>query len=277
MKLLSEIAKNSLPPKSDGDIVEFIAVIGGMRKLDNPTISTSLECIACSGKMHYAVYLSPPEDRRKLWICANVSCVTTDMKNIRRDTNPPPQALRALLWPKFCEINGIGDENYDVRFENVQQSQGKIDYMLKFSSKPRGIILMQGDPGTGKTYAAMAICELYTRKETSAIFTTQKQMSNNWLETFKPDRYSTYVERVSNANLLVVDDFGTGDIPPGFLGFFMELINTRMQWTNRGTIITTNLYIDKFNKFCGEALADRIMTGQQFEFKGKTRRKKNIL
>jgi DNA replication protein DnaC len=184
---------------------------------------------------------------------------------------------RALEWPLFCEISGIGDLHYGVKFENIQQSAGKVDYLLKFAAKPYGIIFMQGEPGTGKTFASMAVCELFTRKNTSCIFTTQKQMLNNWLDTFKSDRVSNYIERVSNCNLLVLDDFGVGDVSPGFMSFFMDLINTRMQWSDRGTIITTNLDAKTFAVFCGEALSDRINTGQQFVFKGKTRRTQTVL
>jgi DNA replication protein DnaC len=75
----------------------------------------------------------------------------------------------------------------------------------------------------------------------------------------------------------VIDDFGTAEMSPGFMSFFMDLINTRMQWSNRGTIITTNLNDTKFSEYCGEALADRINTGQLFEFKGKSKRVKKPL
>ena len=279
MKTLESIASGTLPPVSDGKIVEMIAVLGGWRKLDNPILSTDLQCVICSNKEHYTPFIDPLKDTRRIWICANGDCVTNNRKNLMMATTTPLKSQRALLWPKFCELNGIGDINHDVKFEDIKQSDGKISYLLKFVSTPRGIIFMQGDPGMGKTFAALGVCEMFTRKDMSCIFTTQKQMAINWLETFKQERGSlnNYIERLMTKSLLVIDDFGTSEIPPGFMSFFMDLINTRMQWTNRGTIITSNLDIKKFNAFCGEALADRIMTGQHFEFKGKTRRQKTIL
>ena len=135
---------------------------------------------------------------------------------------------------------------------------------------------MRGDPGTGKTYAAMAICEFFTRKSKLGVFTTQKNMSNNWLIN-QNEKTSNYVNNLMVTPLLVVDDFATGEPNPKFLEFFLEIINTRMQWTNRGTVITTNLDIKKFSSFCGAALAGRIMTGQVFNFEGETRRKKVVL
>ena len=75
----------------------------------------------------------------------------------------------------------------------------------------------------------------------------------------------------------MIDDFATGEPNSKFLEFFMEVINTRIQWSNRGTVITTNLKTKEFNTYCGEALVDRITTGQKFIFVGESRRKPIIL
>jgi len=278
VKLASSIAKNMLSPEETPQIVAYIADVNGWKKLDMPTISTALECLYCGGKEHHAPLMSLDKDSQRVWICAEINCETTKLKNLRRAMVIPVTSRRALQWARVCELNGIGDQNLDVKFEDVKQSAGKIEYMLKFANSPRGIIFMQGGPGTGKTYAALAICELFTRTNTSVIFTTQKQMASKWLETFNIDKYNNYIEKVTEIELLVIDDFGTADMTQNFKSFFMDLINTRMQWKNRGTVITTNLSLDDFMGICGEALSDRIQTGQIFEFKEKkSRRTKTIL
>ncbi len=258
-------------------ICDYVMMPKGPVKYEESFLSTDKICDLCSGKEHYTPYFDPKVAGLRVWLCANPICDVYTMRSRVKVTKHTANAFRALQWPLFCEMNTLGDENYNVKFEDINQTEGKISYMVKFIASPRGILFMQGDPGTGKTFAALAICELFTRKDVSCIFTTQKQMSNNWLETFKPDRFSNYIEKVSTCSLLVIDDFGTGEVNPKFIEFFMELINTRMQWSNRGTVITTNLQEKEFNKFCGEALSDRILTGQRFEFKGKSRRKKTVL
>jgi len=245
----------------------------GYLPINPPVYAQDFKCPYCE-ETRYFLYRVDKETMA--WGCGRV-CEASKLKKQGTCGDTPVTPQRALLWPLFCEINGIGDVHHDVRFENVHQTKGKLDYMLKFATKPKGIILMRGDPGCGKTYASLAICEFFTRKDTDCIFTTQKQMAANWLDTFKADKVSGYIPRVNNTSLLVVDDFGTADMPSGFMSFFMDLINTRMQWTNRGTVITTNLAVEKFNQFCGEALTDRIMTGQVFEFKGKSRRETTLL
>ena len=255
-------------------IVHFIATSEGYQPIDPPVSSNQLICQFCGCDFGY----SPAADidaSKRVWICGR-ACERSKLKKDVGATYTPPTSIRELEWLLFCENNAIGNQHYGVKFENIDQSHTKITYMLKFATAPRGFILMQGDPGTGKTYAAMAMCELFTRKSASCVFTTQKQMASNWLNSMG-DHMNTYVSHICNISLLVIDDFGTGEPNPKFLEFFMDVINARMQWDNRGTVITTNLKPEKFALFCGEALTDRINMGQQFIFTGKTRRKQIVL
>lgn len=278
MKQLKHLLNKFLPHQNpEGKLVHFMAQMSGWVELPIPAISTTLQCSHCESSAHYVVFADPTKSDKKVWICANPVCLTLDQKNSFRNIKVAPQPQRAIVWALFAELNGIGDEYHDVLFENVNQSSGKIDYMRKFVQSPRGFIVMEGEKGTGKSYSAMAICELFTRTRTSAMFMTQRQMMTQWLETFKSDGCTHFIEKVTTKELLVIDDFGTCEISPGFMAFFMDLVNTRMQWKNRGTVLTTNLNDEKLSDYCGDALMDRLNTGQKFLFKGKTRREKTIL
>lgn len=276
MKTIKSITQNILEKEKQGKLVDMIAVLGGYRKLENPTMSTDLKCMICDNKEHYTPLIDPKVDGKRVWVCAKGDCVTNSKENTSRATTTQVDVKRCVEWPLYCEMNGIGNAYHDIQFENIEQSPAKIAFLRMFASKPKGIIFMQGDPGTGKTFAAMALCELFTRTKISSLFCTQKQMAYNWIETFKSD-INNYLDKINKVSLLVIDDFGTAELPPGFLSFFMDVINTRMQWKDRGTVITTNLNNKKLNDYCGSALADRIMTGQQMKFEGKTRRKQTIL
>ncbi len=278
-KMMSDVAKNSLPSAvKKGELVDVIAVLGGWRSLSKPTVSTELVCPICDGRDHYVVYCRKYEkDQRKVWVCANGICETNTSILGKKATTTLPDTNNSCQWPLFCEINGIGDIHHAVRFENVDQSDGKIKYLREFADQPRGLLVMYGDTGTGKTYSAMATCELFIRKDPSCIFLTQKQLLSKWLEEISLKEVNGLINKVNHVKLLVVDDFGTGEVSPGFMGFFMDLINTRLQWTNRGTIISTNLKMPELSKVCGQALSDRIKTGQKFEFIGRSRRHDHIL
>lgn len=253
---------------------DYIQTYEGLKKLDVPIVSDQYACEFCSGKQHYVISVNHENKHKLVWLCGNVDCVVYKLKKKLQATNTLPTPLKPQEWPLFCEINGIGDVNHDVKFENIKQSEGMIAFLRKFADNPRDIVLMQGKSGNGKTYAAMATCELFIRSNPSCIFCTQKQMLGEWLKTF--NEVNNYIDRITRCNLLVVDDFGTGDVSPGFMGFFLDVINTRNQWKNRGTIITTNLDDKALKNICGEALLDRIRVGQLLEFKEVSRRKKPI-
>jgi DNA replication protein DnaC len=275
MKTLSSICEASISSMKDqkATVCDYIMTPHGCAPLKQPILSTDYECLHCNGREHFTPYVDPTRSDKRVWLCANHNCDVYTKKTHVQSSQMPPLQKRALEWPKFCEINGIGDLHHDVKFEKIEQSQGKIDYLFKFADKPCGIILMQGTSGSGKTYSSMGVCELFTRRSPSAIFTTQTKMLGNWIA----QEHMKYTNSVESAELLVVDDFGTGEVTTGFMKFFLDLINTRMQWSNRGTIITTNLNDKDFSDYCGSALNDRMKTGQKFEFKEKSRRKQIVL
>ncbi len=277
MKTLSSVCKipTSLMKESKPIVCDYVMTPQGCTALKEPILSTDYECLCCSGKDYYTPYVDPCNSDKRVWLCANANCDVYTKRTPVKASGLPPTYQRSLEWPLFCELNGIGDLCYDIKFDKIQQDKSKMDYLFKFASKPAGLILMQGTKGTGKTYACLGVCEMFTRKSTSAKFTTYRQMIEEWSSPYKGG--INYDESIKLFKLLVIDDFGTYETPPKFMGFFMDLINTRLQWSDRGTIMTTNLNDRDFSNCCGEALSDRIKTGQKFEFKEKSRRQQIVL
>lgn len=260
-------------PDTDGDLVHYYTGNDGYIPINPPIPCNEMSCKYCGNREGYC-WTNPEKER--VWICGRI-CSPSKLINHVEVSNHTTQPKRSLQWPLFCELNGIGDMHHNLSFDFIEQSAGKVEFLRKFANKPSGIILMRGKPGTGKTYASMGLCELFTRSKTSARFFTNKSLTTQWLGTFKSDKPWEFTQKVENAELLVIDDFGTSDPSPAFLTFFMDLINTRMQWTDRGTVITTNLSAQKLSEFCGEALSDRLKTATQFVFEETSRRKPTIL
>ena len=274
-KMAADIAAKQLK-QSAAKLVHWFPSNEGYIPIDPPRMSNELSCPFCGETEHYTPLRDLSVANERVWICGR-TCVRSMLPKSLSSTTILPTPKRALLWPVWCQNNGVGDIHHGVRFELIDQSEGKIQFLKKFADLPTGIILMQGEKGTGKTYASMALCELYTRRNTDVRFFTQQELMSQWLMTFKEERPTGFIDKIKQLGLLVIDDFGMVEPPPGFLGFFMDLINTRMQWTNRGTVITTNLNEKKMSQYCGEALSDRLGTAQVFAFSGPTRRKTPVL
>ncbi len=272
MKNLHEVLqKIYIPPENKGVLCHWIQLPNyELQKCDPPILSTDHACQFC-GKSEHA---SPFKSDQRVWLCLNTFCDVYKLTKWDEQYVPTDSTKRFMEWPLFCENNQIGDLHHSLQFEHIQQSSGKIEYMRKFAENPCGMIFMEGPKGTGKTFSAMAICELYTRKKGAARFMTQQQMLKKWMDAVPSDGF---IYSIEITEILVIDDFGIAELTTGFLKFFMDLINTRLQWSNRGTVITTNLDNEKISLYCGEALSDRLMTGQKFVFTGESRRKKTIL
>lgn len=276
MKIAGSIGKIITRKMNEPKIVHHIAVLGGWKKLDKPTLSNELECLICKSKEHttWPVDQNNPEF---VWFCSNTACAVISHENCRKATTTPTTSKRAFLWPLFCEMNDVGNKSHDISFEKIDQSAGKLDFLRKFVSNPDGIIFMQGKPGLGKTYCALGVCEFLTRTHTDVFFTTHRSLFQKWLENNNNYRHENYFRKIREAILVVIDDFGICDPSPGFMSFFMDLINSRRESRDRGTIITTNIDKKMLSEICGDSLMDRLNTGQQFKFEGESRRKKTIL
>lgn len=273
MKLVSDMCREKLFSMTETESVlcHYVMTPWGAKLLAEPVMSMGYKCAYCDSMRHYTCWFDPKSSDKKMMFCENAVCEAYNHVKTSRVMTTQPHQRRATEWALFCEMNGVGDTHHNVKFEMIEQSPGIVNYLTGFSKKPAGIVLMQGPSGSGKTYASMASCEYFTRVNPSCIFSTQDVMSKKWLE-----RHPNYEHQIEHANLLVVDDFGTGEIPEKFMRFFLSLINNRIQWTDRGTIITTNLDDNRILDVCGEALSSRLQAGQKLTFKGEDRRKKPI-
>ena len=264
--------------QNEPTLIDAIQDAFTLRHLDNPMMSDMIKCPVCYGSEGHHCLIDPKNSDKRMWFCSNSSCLALFMLCKHVKATPIPTTVReSTKWALFCEINSIGDRHSDVHFDKIEQSSQKIDYLKKFCDNPTGMIIMQGSPGTGKTYAAVGLCRRFIKKDDSCLFFTQDSLATEWQREMMSEIKTRFIDRIKGISLLVIDDFGIKEPSPGFLQFFMSIIDTRLQWNKRGTIITTNLKEDALSSFCGDSLMDRLRTGQYFDFTGESRRKQNSI
>ena len=271
VKLMADIASNLLSP-SGPKMVRYIAALGGWRRLPKDTLSSELSCPICEGIACFTPIAYPERSNEKVWICAKLNCEAITQVLGSKATDTPTNARRAKEWAVWCQENDIPDLDRECTFQGISQSPADMLKIRNFMSGKKPFLILAGEPGTGKTYTSLGICEKFTQLSASCYFTTQKKMAADWGETFKANGSVNYIPKITNVSLLVIDDFGTGSATPTFLSFFMDLINSRMRWKNRKTIITSNLQPEALSDLCGDALLDRLRTGEMLLFDGPSRR-----
>lgn len=176
-------------------------------------------------------------------------------------------------WEAFRERNGIGDKWQDMSGK-LEQSEAVVRELAGMATRPSGILILQGKPGTGKTFASMRVLEWYTRDRSDALFWTGAGLKGAWLEGIRGEGLFELTKRCKEYKLLVIDDFGQGEPSPGFMEWLFEVLNARLGWSDRGTILSTNLEPSALMRLCGEALADRLRVEKWLKFEGASRRKR---
>ena len=114
-----------------------------------------------------------------------------------------------------------------------------MDYCRKYAedfSDASPWLILYGDVGVGKSYAAAAITNELLGKEYSVIFTTLTQFERRLFSGNKQECYAA----LRSCDLLVLDDLGISRITPYTNEIMFTVVDERLQ-TGRPMIVTTNM------------------------------------
>jgi len=144
---------------------------------------------------------------------------------------------------------------------------------------PKGeAILVCGSTGTGKSFLASALGhQACTQGYRVAYFNVQKLLLKTKMSRIDGTVYK-FFEKISKAELLILDDFGLTHLEQQQRMDMMEIIEDRH--ASRATIIASQLPVAKWYDIIGEntiadALLDRMVhTSYRIELKGESLRKK---
>lgn len=149
-----------------------------------------------------------------------------------------------------------------------------------YIQNPIGFVLINGENGRGKSFAAMHIYQKLTpyklpaRDYDLAWFINQADLNLRFNEA--NDLYGNSTNLLKQAyktNFFVIDDLGTRTPSVAFADFLYAIIDYR--WNARdekGTMITTNLGSVEIRKKFGDAIFSRIASGRNYVATGPDRR-----
>lgn len=158
----------------------------------------------------------------------------------------------SLLDAKFKDVSlstyKITEENKEV-FATIKDYIENFDEMFQ---KGQGL-LFYGDVGTGKSYAAAVIANELLNKSNPVIMTSFVKLLRE-LQNFEKNQ--DLIERLDNAKLLIIDDFGAERSTEFALENIYNVIDSRDR-SGKPIIITTNLTFE-YMKDCNESKYKRI-------------------
>lgn len=141
-------------------------------------------------------------------------------------------------------------------------------------------ILIMGPTGVGKSHLATAIGNSACRSGFSTLFCRMNTLIEKLTLSRSEGAYLTYLKKLSQVDLLVLDDFGIKPLIPQQYQDLYDILEERFE--TKSTIITSQLPVENWSEIITdpvtcEAITDRVVTkALRIEMKGDSYRKKRF-
>ncbi|MCL0057969.1 ATP-binding protein, partial [Dehalococcoidales bacterium] len=163
-------------------------------------------------------------------------------------------SLEYTWGPGFELQKSMTFDNFDWRRVNLLPEQRQnleqvFRLALDFAKSPEGWVVLLGDTGCGKTHLAAAIANYRLQAGKPALFVVVPDFLDHLRSTFSPESkvsYDQLFERVKNAPLLILDDFGEQSTTPWAQEKLYQVINYRYN-ARLATIFTTRCSLDEID------------------------------
>lgn len=244
------------------------------RKIENAEHKLK-ECRNCNG--HYCLkgnlgWLPYHYPR----ITVNSNGVTTEMVLC--------DVWRKVAYKEQCDKAGIPRKYSKLSFDDYEVTNENADAVKLthwFLRNPKKGLYLYGGAGTGKTFLASLIACEHIRNYKRLIFGDVPELLERIKRTFGKTSWEgeditlngdQLLKRYCKAPLIILDDFGAGQISEWVVGTLYHIINERYN-NDRVTIVTSNYDLDglgerlsKFAPFGGRRIISRLkeMTYQAF-------------
>ncbi len=163
--------------------------------------------------------------------------------------------LSHLTFENF-EIRGNKNAKF-VTLQDVHSLQTTRDTAEDFARSPQGWLLLEGPYGCGKTHIAAAIANYSVSIGRPTLFITVPDLLDTLRFSYNDPEttFETRFDEVRNADLLVLDDFGTQNATGWAQEKLFQIMNYR--YINKlPTVITTNLMLDEIESRIRSRLQD---------------------
>lgn len=184
------------------------------------------------------------------WPCKKAAEEAAIVQGIEKRNKQQKQKNLQAVFDRFSLINpdlkGASLENYENRSEMAASAFEMANkYINLFDPEDPKNLLYYGSYGVGKSHLAKSICDAVIEKGHTAIFVNIPKLLKAFKSTYNKDSELTEDEifyHLENADLLVLDDLGTGKMTEWAVDdIIFPLLDARQ---GMNTVFTTNLNPD---------------------------------
>ena len=185
-------------------------------------------------------------------------CRATEISENARKRLYEMSNLERLSHLTFANFNSSGNPKAEfVSPPEVASLRDALDASEDFARTLQSWLLLEGSYGCGKTHLAAAIANDAVHRGVPTLFITVPDLLDSLRFAYHDPEttFETRFEDIRNADLLVMDDFGTQNATPWAQEKLFQIINYR--YTNKlPTVITTNLILDEIESRIRSRLQD---------------------
>lgn len=164
-------------------------------------------------------------------------------------------------------VSKLGDRFAQCRFESFEERLGTetaLQVCRKYADTfdpADGIgVLLWGNPGTGKSHLAAAVCHALLHKGYTVVFQSVPELLGRLRDSYGNGGGETEREimrALMDADLVVLDDLGAEKVTDWTLDTLFRLVDGRYR-AKRAMIVTTNVEASAISDYVGEKIADRL-------------------
>jgi DNA replication protein DnaC len=153
-------------------------------------------------------------------------------------------------------------DNFDFDFNKKMNRALVFELATARFVGQRDDALFLGPPGTGKSHLAQAIGFAVIQQGYRVLYREAHVLLDELAEAAIEDRRKDYIEQVTSAHLLIIDDLGMRKLPHTAAEDVLEIIMRRYE--RASTILTSNRPVEDWGKLLGDsaavtALLDRLL------------------
>jgi len=255
----------------------------GQKHLDKVTLAKDITCSRCGGNEGFFI------DHGDTWSCCNEECIkinsglldngkfSFEIKNCYTCfPHLEKQDLDTFRGISSKEVDyskfGIEPHLLNASFDKCTQEREVQKSFVDSTCVKRGVTLLSGKNGIGKTYMAVCAMKIFITKNQSCRFLSFPKLRLQWLQLKKcGDSELNFLDSLCSCDFLVLDDMGLTTPTDAFLDFVYLVIDKRHNLP-KTTVITTNLIGAQFIEKFGEAIFSRVASGNILKMEGKDKR-----
>ena len=148
----------------------------------------------------------------------------------------------------------------DINYEHIRGlERNKMITLIQCDwIKQHQNVIFTGPCGIGKTYLACALGQRACREGLSVHYFRMSQLFELLRAAQAAGKYSALISKLSKIDLIILDDFGLGELSMTERQDLLEVLESRNGL--RSTAVTTQLPIDLWYQYIGDAMiADAIL------------------